>query len=74
MFYGSTLQRLEELAEENSQVDRVVPVELVEMYEIIVEMGPGSLHKEEAMVCTEYKTERSTQGALEVIHRNMIYD
>ena len=26
------------------------------MYEIIVEMGPYALHKEEAMVCTKYKT------------------
>ena len=31
VFYGSTLQRLEELAEDKSQGNRVVPVELVEM-------------------------------------------
>ena len=50
MFYGSTLQQLEELAEDTSQGDRVVPVEPVEMYEIIAKMG------EEAMVSTKYKT------------------
>ena len=56
VFYGSTLQRLEELAKENSQGDRVVPVESVEMYKIIVKMGPDALRKEEAMVSTKYKT------------------
>ena len=56
VFYGSTLQRLEELVQENSQGDRVVPVESVEMYEIIVKMGPEALYKEEAMVCKKYKT------------------
>ena len=30
VFYGSTLQRLEELAEDKSQGNRVVPVESVE--------------------------------------------
>ena len=53
VLYGSTLRRLEELVEENSQRDWVVPVESVEMYEIIVEMRPDALHKEEAMVCTK---------------------
>ena len=31
VFYGSTLQRLEELAEDNSQGDRAVPVESVDV-------------------------------------------
>ena len=56
VFYGSTLQRLEDLAKENSQGDRVIPVEWVEMYEIIAKMGPDALRKEEAMVSTKYKT------------------
>ena len=56
VFYGSTLQRLEELAEENSQGDQVIPVESVEMYEIIAKIGPDALHKEEAIVSTKYKT------------------
>ena len=56
VFYGSTLERLEELAEENSQGARVVPVESVKMYEIIAKMGPDALRKEEAMVSTKYKT------------------
>ena len=46
VFYGSTLQRLEELAKENSQGDQVIPVESVKMYEIIAEMGPDALRKE----------------------------
>ena len=56
VFYGSTLQRLEELAEDKSKGNRVVPVESVEMYEIIAKMGPDALRKEEAMVSTKYKT------------------
>ena len=58
VFYGSMLQRLEELeelAEDKSQGNRVVPVESVEMYEIIAKMGPDALRKEEAMVSTKYK-------------------
>ena len=47
VFYGSTLQQLEELAEDKSQGNRVVPVELVEMYEIIAKMEPDALRKEE---------------------------
>ena len=43
VFYGSTLQRLEELAEDKSQGNRVVPVESVKMYEIIAKMGPDAL-------------------------------
>ena len=39
VFYGSTLQQLEELAEDKSHGNRVVPVESVEMYEIIAKMG-----------------------------------
>ena len=35
VFYESTLQRLEELVEENNQGDGVVLVESVEMYEIL---------------------------------------
>ena len=31
-------------------------VNLVKMYEIIAKMGPDALCKEEAMVCTKYKT------------------
>ena len=31
VFFGSTLQRLEELVEDTSQGDRVIPVESVEM-------------------------------------------
>ena len=45
VFYGSTLQQLEELAEDTSQGDRVILVELVEMYEIIAKMGPDALRK-----------------------------
>ena len=45
VFYGSTLQRLEEFAEDKSQGNRVVLVESVEMYEIIVKMGPDALRK-----------------------------
>jgi hypothetical protein len=30
-----------------SHEDRVIPVELVEMYEIIAEMGPDTLRREE---------------------------
>ena len=56
VFYGSTLQRLEELAEDTSQGDRVVPVESVKMYEIIAKMGPDAHRKEEAMVSMKYKT------------------
>ena len=56
VFYGSTLQRFEELAEDKSQGNRVVPMELVEMYEIIAKMEPDALRKEEAMVSTKYKT------------------
>ena len=56
VFYGSTLQRLEELAEDKNQGNRVVPVQSVEMYEIIAKMGPDALRKEEAMVSTKYKT------------------
>ena len=56
VFYGSMLQQLQQLAEDKSQGDRVVPVELVEMYEIIAKMGPDALRKEEAMVSTKYKT------------------
>ena len=56
VFYRSTLQRLEELAEESSHGDWVVLVESVEMYEIIAKMGPDALRKEEAMVSTKYKT------------------
>ena len=48
VFYGSTLQQLEELAEEKNQEDRVVPMESVEMSEIIVKMGLDVLRKEEA--------------------------
>ena len=48
VLYGSTLQRLEELAEDKSQGNRVIPVESVEMYEIIAKMGPDALRKEEA--------------------------
>ena len=39
VFYGSTLQRLEKLVEDKSQGNRVVPVESVEMYEIIAKLG-----------------------------------
>ena len=53
VFYGSTLQRLEELAEDTSQGDRVISVESVEMYEIIAKMGPDALRKQES---TKYKT------------------
>ena len=56
MFYGSTLQRLEELVEDTSQGDRVIPLESVEMYEIIERMGLDALLKEKAMVSTKYKT------------------
>ena len=56
VFYGSTLQRLQELVEDKSQGDRVVPMESVEMYEIIAKMGPDVPRKEEAMVSTKYKT------------------
>jgi hypothetical protein len=56
VFYGSTLQQREELAENTSHEDRVIPVESVEMYEIIAEMGPDTLRREEAMVSTKYKT------------------
>ena len=49
MFYGNTLQRLEELEEENHQGDQEVPVE-------IAEMGPNVLPEEETMICTKYKT------------------
>jgi hypothetical protein len=52
----TTLQQLEELAEKTSHEDRVIPVESVEMYEIIAEMGPDTLCREEAMVSTKYKT------------------
>ena len=50
------LQRFQELVEEDSLGDRVVPMESVEVYELIVEMGLNALHKEEAVVCTKYKT------------------
>ena len=56
VFYGNTLQRLEELAVDISKGERVIPVESVEMYDIIAKMGPDVLRKEEAMVCTKYKT------------------
>ena len=56
MYFGSTLQRLEELAEDTSQGDRVIPVESVEMYEIIAKIGSDALRKEEAVVSTKYKT------------------
>ena len=56
VFYGSKLQRLEELVEDKRQGDRAVPVESVEMYEIIAKMGRDVLCKEEAMVSTKYKT------------------
>jgi lipoprotein-anchoring transpeptidase ErfK/SrfK len=56
VFYGSTLQQLEELAENTSYEDRVIPVESVEMYKIIAEMGPDTLRGEEAMVSMKYKT------------------
>ena len=39
VFYGSTLQQLEDLAEDTSQGDQVISVESVEMYEIIAKMG-----------------------------------
>ena len=55
VFYGSMLQQLEELVEDTSQGDRVILVESVEMYEIIAEMGPDALRKEEAMIGTTYK-------------------
>jgi hypothetical protein len=56
VFYGSTLQQLQELAEDTSHGDRVIPVESVEMYEIIAKMGPDAPGKEEAMVSTKYRT------------------
>jgi hypothetical protein len=56
VFYGSTLQQLEELAEDTSHGDRVIPVESVEMYEIIAKMGPDTLRREETMVSMKYKT------------------
>ena len=45
VFYGSTLQRLEELVKDTSQGDREIPVESVEMYDIIVKMGPDALRQ-----------------------------
>ena len=45
VFYGSTLQRLEELVEDKSKGNRVVSVESVEMYEIIAKMEPDALRK-----------------------------
>ena len=39
------LQRREELAEDTSQGDRVIPVESIEMYEVIAKMGPDALRK-----------------------------
>jgi hypothetical protein len=56
VFYGNTLQQLEELAGDTSHGDRVIPVESVEMYKIIAKMGPDTLRKDEAMVSTKYKT------------------
>ena len=58
VFYGRMLQRLEELAEDKSQGNRVVPVESIEMYEIIAKMGPDALCKEEAMVSERVMIER----------------
>ena len=45
VFYGSTLQRLQELAEEDSHGDRLVLVESIKMYEIIAELDPDALYK-----------------------------
>jgi hypothetical protein len=56
VFYRNTLQQLEELVKNTSHEDRVIPVESVEMYEIIAKMGPNTLRREEAMVSTKYKT------------------
>ena len=61
---GARYNNFEELAEDKSQGNRVVPVESVEMYEIIAEMGPDVLRKEEAMVSTKYETvERKVKPA-----------
>ena len=48
------LQHLQELAEEDSHRHRLVPVDSVNMSEIIAEMGLDAVRKE-AMVCTKYK-------------------
>ena len=45
VFYGSTLEQLEELAEDKTQGNQVVPVESVKMYEIIAKMGLDALRK-----------------------------
>ena len=66
------LQRLEELMEDKSKGDRVVPVESVEMYEIIAKMGPDALHKKEVMVSTKYKPVRVDEFA-EAFARRAIY-
>mgnify|MGYP000695174419 CR=1 FL=1 len=56
LFYGSTLQRLEELTDRDEQENRIDPLESVKVYQIIAEMGPAVLRKEEVMVCMKYKT------------------
>ena len=56
MFFGSALQMLEEMEGSDEQGIRIVPVELVEVYKIIVEMGPNVLQKEDVMVYMKYKT------------------
>ena len=53
VFYASTLQWLEELAEDTSQGDQVILVESVEMYKIMAKMELDALRKEEAMVSTK---------------------
>ena len=69
VFYGSMLQRLEELAEDKSQGVRVVPVESFEVYEIIAKMGPDALRKGEAMVSTKYKTvEKKVKPVAGLLH------
>ena len=44
------LQQLEELAEIDKHGYLILSVELVEVYEIITEMGPDVLHKEDVTV------------------------
>ena len=54
--FGGTLQKLKDILDTDEKSTGVVPVQSVEIYEVIVEMGLDALHKNNAVVNTKYKT------------------
>ena len=56
VYVGGILERLEDILDSYEKRNRIVPVESIEMYEVIAGMELDTLHENTTVICTKYKT------------------